>query len=81
MRVARVASDGHSPRASSVAVAHALIETTVGRPHRRDAAHAPGLRGVAVLTGACLVVLLALSGAALWLPGSDLVEALLEGVA
>ena len=62
-------------------LAHALIETTVGRPHRRDAAHAPGLRGVAVLTGACLVVLLALSGAALWLPGSDLVEALLEGVA
>ena len=31
-------------------LAHALIETTVGKPHRRDPTQAPGLRGVATLT-------------------------------
>jgi hydrogenase-4 component F len=62
-------------------LAHALIETTVGKPHRRDRTQAPGLRGVWALTGVSVVVLLALSGAALWLPGSDIVEALLQGVA
>jgi hydrogenase-4 component F len=62
-------------------LAHALIETTVGKPRRRDPLQTPGLRGVVVLTGVGVVLLLALSGAALWLPGSDLVDALLQGVA
>jgi len=62
-------------------LAHALVETTIGKAHRRDPTQAPGLRGVAVLTGTCVVLLLVLSGAVLWLPGSDLVEALLQGVA
>ena len=62
-------------------LAHALVETTVGKAHRRDPTQAPGLQGVALLTGACVVLLLVLSGVALWLPGSDLVEALLQGVA
>ena len=62
-------------------LAHALIETTVGKPHRRDHAQVPGLRGVGALAAISVVVLLALSGAALWLPGSDVVEALLKGAA
>ena len=62
-------------------LAHALIETTVGKPHRRDPTQAPGLRGVATLTAVSVVLLLALSAAALWLPGSDVVEGLLNGVA
>ena len=59
-------------------LAHALIETTVGKPHRRDQTKTPGLRGVWALTGVSVVALLALSAAALWLPGSDIVEALLQ---
>ena len=62
-------------------LAHALIETTVGKPHRRDPTQAPGLRGVATLTAISAVLLLTLSAAALWLPGSDVVDALLQGVA
>lgn len=62
-------------------LAHALIETTVGKSHRRDRTMAPGLRAVWALTGLSVALLLALSGAALWLPGSDIVEALLQGVA
>ena len=62
-------------------LAHALIETTVGKPHRRDPGQVPGLRGVAALTVIAVVVSLALTGAALWLPGSDVVEALLKGAA
>jgi hydrogenase-4 component F len=59
---------------------HALIETTVGKPHRRDRTHAPGLRSVVALTAVSVVLLFALTGAALWLPGTDVVEALLKGV-
>jgi hydrogenase-4 component F len=62
-------------------LAHALIETIVGKPHRRDRGQVPGLRGVAALTAIAVVVSLALTGAALWLPGSDVVEALLKGAA
>jgi hydrogenase-4 component F len=62
-------------------LAHALIETTVGKPHRRDRVQPPGLRGVATLTAVSVVLLLTLTGAALWLPGSGVVEALQKGVA
>ena len=51
-----------------VGLAHALVETTGGRPHRRDRAVAPGLRPVLSLGGAATVILLALAAAAFWLP-------------
>jgi len=62
-------------------LAHALVETTVGRPRGRSAARAPGRRGLAVLAGASLVLLLGLTAVGAWLPGSNLVEILTEGIA
>jgi hydrogenase-4 component F len=59
-------------------LAHALLETTGGKAHRRDRSHA-GLRSLAVLTCVSVVLLLALTAAALWLPGTDLVDALVKG--
>jgi hydrogenase-4 component F len=59
---------------------HALLETMVGKPRRRDAARLPGLRGVNALTAVSLVLLLALAAAGLWLPDSDLVESLARGI-
>jgi hydrogenase-4 component F len=64
-----------------VGLAHALVETTGGRPRRRDPAHAPGLRGVVALGAAATVILLVLAAAALWLPGTGIVEALQRGLA
>ena len=61
-------------------LAHALLETTVGKARRRDATHRRGLRTLAVLGGASLALLLGLSAVALWLPGSALVDALLKGI-
>jgi hydrogenase-4 component F len=61
-------------------LAHALLDTTAGKAHRRDAAHAPGLRSVMALTAVSVVLLLGLAGLGLWLPGSDLVEALVKGL-
>jgi hydrogenase-4 component F len=61
-------------------LAHALIETTGGRPRRRDRANAPGLGPVVGLAGASGALLLVLTGAALWLPDTDIVEALLRGI-
>jgi hydrogenase-4 component F len=63
-----------------VGLSHALVETTGGRPHRRDRSLAPGLRPVVALGGASAVILLALAGAAFWLPDTDIVEALVRGV-
>ncbi len=62
-------------------LAHAMIETTVGKAHRRDRTRTPGLRSLAALTVVSAVLLLGLTGAAVWLPGSDLVDALMKGVA
>jgi hydrogenase-4 component F len=59
---------------------HALLETTAGRSRRRGAV-APGLRGVSIATVAAGVMLLALAGAAPWLPGSEIVKALVRGLA
>ncbi len=82
------AGDGWAAAASTLllalgflGLAHALIETTVGKSHRRDPTQAPGIRGVAALTAVGVVLLLALSVAVLWLPGSDIVEALQKGIA
>lgn len=60
-------------------LAHALLETTAGKSRRRDRRRAPGLRGVAVLTAAAVVLLALLVGAGIWLPGSDIVDALMRG--
>ena len=61
-------------------LAHALMDTTGGKAHRRDVTRAPGLRLVVVLGSVATVMLLALAGAAFWLPGTGIVEALVAGV-
>jgi hydrogenase-4 component F len=60
-------------------LAHTLLETVAGKAHARESA-APGLRGVVLLTGAAVPCLLALTAAAVWLPGSAVVHALVEGI-
>ncbi|MDX6439219.1 MAG: hydrogenase-4 component [Gaiellaceae bacterium] len=61
-------------------LAHALIETTAGdSPPRRQGSIA-GLRGVTALTCVSVVLLLSLVAAAVVLPGSDLVDALVRGL-
>jgi hydrogenase-4 component F len=60
-------------------LAHALIETTVGKA-RRDVAQPRSLRTLALLGSASVVLLLGLSVVGLWLPGSALVDALLKGI-
>ncbi len=60
-------------------LAHALIETVAGRS-RPGRGEAKGLRPVALITAVSTVLLLALAGAALWLPGSDIVDALARGL-
>ena len=61
-------------------LAHALIETTTGKGHRRDSALAPGLRGVTALTTVSVGLLAALALAGVWLPGTELVQALTKGI-
>ena len=61
-------------------LAHALLETTVGKARRRDPSSRRGRRTLAVLGGASLALLLGLSAVALWLPGSAFVDALLTGI-
>jgi hydrogenase-4 component F len=60
-------------------LAHALIETTVGKAPARGHS-APGLRGVVLLAGLAVPCLLGLSAAALWLPGSAIAHALARGI-
>jgi hydrogenase-4 component F len=61
-----------------VGLAHTLLETTVGKSRRhRPSTH--GLRGLTALTAAAAVLLTALAALAVWLPGSDLVAALIRG--
>ncbi len=59
---------------------HALIETLAGTGRRGDGASLPGLRGVVVLTGVSAMLLLALTAAALWLPGTQIVAGLMRGL-
>ncbi len=61
-------------------LAQTLIETTAGAARRRDREQAPGLRPVAILAALSLVLLLALAAAAVWLPGTDIADALVRGV-
>ena len=60
---------------------HALIETIAGKKRRRATGSPVGLRSVVALTAVSAVALLALTALAPWLPGSEIVEAMLEGVA
>jgi hydrogenase-4 component F len=61
-------------------LAHALLETTVGKGHRRDAGLLPGLRGLGILAVVSLVLLLTLAAAGFWLPGTELVDELRRGI-
>jgi hydrogenase-4 component F len=61
-------------------VAHALLETTIGKaPRRGRVSLARSLPAVALVVAAT-VTLLVLTGVAAWLPASDLVTALQRGV-
>ena len=60
---------------------HALVETTVGRPRGRGAARAPRRGLLAALTAVSLALLLALAALGAWLPTSELVDVLSEGIA
>ena len=59
-------------------LAHALLETVAGKARRR-AGLVPGLRGVTVLAGIAVVLLLGFAAAGIWLPGTEIVDALMEG--
>ena len=60
-------------------LAHALVEAVAGKSRRGR--HVPaGLRAVVLLGAVSTVLLLALTLAALWLPGSDIVDALSRGI-
>ena len=59
-------------------LAHALVETVAGRTRRRAPGSPTGLRAVVALTALAATALLALTVLAPWLPGSELVEAMLE---
>jgi len=61
-------------------LAHALIDTVIGRPRGRDRHPALGLRPVAALTAVAVPLLLALTAAALWLPDSAIVQGLVRGL-
>jgi formate hydrogenlyase subunit 3/multisubunit Na+/H+ antiporter MnhD subunit len=61
-------------------LAHALIETTAGDSPPRGRGPIAGLRGVTALTGVSVVLMLGLTAAAVALPGSDLVDALVRGL-
>lgn len=61
-------------------LAHALVETLVGRPRRGTGGAPRGMRPVVALTGIATLLLLALTAAAFVLPDSQLVEALVRGI-
>jgi hydrogenase-4 component F len=61
-------------------LAHALVETTVGKARRRDPSHPRGLHGVRVLTAIAAPLLLVLAASGLWLPDTSLVQTLVRGI-
>jgi len=61
-------------------LAHATIETVVGKRHSRHVGLLPGWILVRTLTAVSLVVLLGLAAVAPWLPSSGLVSALQRGL-
>jgi len=60
---------------------HALVETLAGKTRRRSPGSPVGQRSVLALTAVATVALLALTALAPWLPGSEIVEAMLGEVA
>jgi hydrogenase-4 component F len=64
---------------------HALLETTAGETSEcgseRGRGRLPGIGGVTALAVVSVVFLLALTCVSIWLPGTDLVQALMEGLA
>lgn len=80
---------GHSWPAAVAAVllalgflglAHALIETAVGRARGKVAPDGPGLGGLTALATISLILLLAFTASSLWLPASELVNTLTKGL-
>jgi hydrogenase-4 component F len=63
-----------------IGLIHSLIETTTGKAHRRGTGAVPGLRGIAILTALSVALLAVLAGAAFWLPGSSVAQALVNGI-
>jgi hydrogenase-4 component F len=61
-------------------LAHALVETTIGKARRRDPARPHGLYGVRVLTAISAVLLLVLAASGFWLPDTSLVQTLVRGI-
>jgi hydrogenase-4 component F len=59
---------------------HALIETLAGKHRRGRRGPTTGLRAVLALTACFTALLLATAVAALWLPGSSIVDALARGL-
>ena len=57
---------------------HALLETIAGKARRRASGSPRGLRTVVALTAVGTAALLTLTALAPWLPGSELVEAMLD---
>ena len=60
---------------------HTLLDVLVGKARRRTDGTPAGLRPVIALTVFAAVVLLTLTALAPWLPGSEIVNALVEGTA
>ena len=58
---------------------HVLLDVLVGKARRRTEGVPLGLRGVAAMTVVAAVALLALTALAPWLPGSEIVDALVDG--
>jgi hydrogenase-4 component F len=59
-------------------VVHNLLETAAGEAPRRRG-EPSGLRGLTLLAATAAVLLVALGAVGVWLPGSDLVDALVRG--
>jgi hydrogenase-4 component F len=59
---------------------HALLETTAGKARRRDDTRLPGLRLLTTFTTVSVVLLAILASAALWLPGTSLIDSLAKGI-
>jgi hydrogenase-4 component F len=62
-------------------LSHALLEVTAGKARRRDHGRPASLNGVRTLAAGAALLLLALAAAGFWLPRSDLVHALVVGIA
>jgi hydrogenase-4 component F len=59
---------------------HALLEATAGKARARSRGPLPGLRAAVLIAAVSVPLLLALTAAAAWLPGSELADALARGV-